>query len=103
MMEAGIIGGVPPNSVMDKVPLVYHERYDLNFGRHVFPTEKYRLIRNHLIAEGLATAEDFHQPKAANDGEIRLVHTEDWVRSYAAAQSPTRKSSSWKCRIPAKW
>ncbi|MCW5962437.1 MAG: histone deacetylase [Bryobacterales bacterium] len=65
---------------MDKVPLVYHERYDLNFGRHVFPTEKYRLIRDRLIAEGLATDEDFHQPKAAKDGEIRLVHTEDWVR-----------------------
>ncbi len=65
---------------MDNVPLVYHDRYDLNFGRHVFPTEKYRLIRERLLAEGLVTAGDFHEPKAAKDDDIRLVHTEDWVR-----------------------
>ena len=25
--------------------LVYHERYDLNLGEHVFPSQKYRLVR----------------------------------------------------------
>ena len=65
---------------MLKVPLIFHERYDLNFGRHVFPTQKYRLIRESLLAEGLAVPEDFHEPLAATDDEIRLVHDEDWVR-----------------------
>ncbi|MCU0229286.1 MAG: histone deacetylase [Bryobacterales bacterium] len=65
---------------MQTVPLVYHEKYDLNFGRHVFPTHKYRLIRDRLLAEGQAVEEDFHQPKPAKDEDLRLVHTEDWVR-----------------------
>ncbi len=69
-----------PYPAMHTVPLVYHERYDLNFGRHVFPTQKYRLIREQLLTDGLATAEDFHQPKPASDHDLRLVHTEDWVR-----------------------
>lgn len=67
-------------SPLQAVPLVYHERYDLNFGRHVFPTQKYRLIRERLLAEGLVGDGDFHEPKPAKDDEIRLVHTDEWVR-----------------------
>ena len=37
--------------------LVYHERYDLNLGAHVFPARKYRLIRERLLAAGTAAAE----------------------------------------------
>jgi acetoin utilization deacetylase AcuC-like enzyme len=59
--------------------LIYHPGYDLNLGEHVFPSRKYRLIRDQLLAEGFAEPGDFIQPEAASDEQIRLVHTERWV------------------------
>jgi len=59
---------------------VYHEGYDLNLGRHVFPALKYRLIRWRLIEEGFAHGDDFLEPAPASDAELLLVHSADWVR-----------------------
>jgi acetoin utilization deacetylase AcuC-like enzyme len=60
--------------------LVYHERYDLNLGAHVFPSQKFRLIAEALLAEGIATKPDFLRPEPASDEDILRVHTADWVR-----------------------
>jgi acetoin utilization deacetylase AcuC-like enzyme len=60
--------------------LVYHERYDLNLGAHVFPSQKFRLIAEALLAEGIATKADFLRPEPARDEDILRVHTADWVR-----------------------
>src|SRR5262249_34074001 len=60
--------------------LVYHERYDLNLGPHVFPSQKFRLIYELLLHESLATGHDFLRPNAASDEDILRVHTPDWVR-----------------------
>jgi len=60
--------------------LVYHERYDLNLGPHVFPSQKFRLIHEMLLREGIATREDFLRPNPASDEDILRVHTPDWVR-----------------------
>jgi acetoin utilization deacetylase AcuC-like enzyme len=60
--------------------LVYHERYDLNLGTHVFPSQKFRLIYEMLLREGLATEEDFLRPNLASDEDILRVHTHDWVQ-----------------------
>src|SRR5215813_1073354 len=60
--------------------LVYHERYDLNLGAHVFPSQKFRLIYEMLLHEGLAREADFLRPDPASDEDILRVHTPDWVR-----------------------
>jgi len=60
--------------------VVYHERYDLNLGPHVFPSQKFRLIYELLLREGVATKEDFLRPERASDEDILRVHTADWVR-----------------------
>jgi acetoin utilization deacetylase AcuC-like enzyme len=60
--------------------LVYHENYDLNLGPHVFPSQKFRLIYEMLLREGLAREEDFLRPNPASDEDILRVHTADWVR-----------------------
>ena len=60
--------------------LVYHDRYDLNLGPHVFPSQKFRLIYEMLLREGLAGEEDFLPPNPASDEDILRVHTADWVR-----------------------
>jgi acetoin utilization deacetylase AcuC-like enzyme len=59
--------------------LVYHPRYDLNLGAHVFPSQKFRLIAEYLLREKLAEPEDFLEPPPASDEDILRVHTEDWV------------------------
>src|SRR5207302_9102690 len=59
--------------------LVYHPRYDLNLGAHVFPSQKFRLLYELLLSEKLAVPEDFIQPDRASDQDLLRVHTADWV------------------------
>lgn len=59
--------------------LVYHDGYDLNLGSHVFPSRKYRMIRDRLLEDGFAEAGDFIQPEAASDEDLMLVHQRGWV------------------------
>jgi acetoin utilization deacetylase AcuC-like enzyme len=60
--------------------VVYHERYDLNLGPHVFPSQKFRLIYELLLRDGIATKDDFLRPEPASDEDVLRVHTPDWVR-----------------------
>lgn len=60
--------------------LVYHDKYDLNLGPHVFPSQKFRLIAEALLKEGIATKEDFLEPRLASDEDILRVHTAEWTR-----------------------
>jgi acetoin utilization deacetylase AcuC-like enzyme len=60
--------------------LVYNDDYYLPIGDHVFPAEKYRLIRDRLIASSIAEATDFLEPQPATDLDILLVHTPEYVQ-----------------------
>jgi hypothetical protein len=42
--------------------LIYSDGYYLPIGEHVFPAEKYRRIRDRLIASGVAEAAIFSSP-----------------------------------------
>ena len=59
--------------------LVYHDDYHLNLGHHVFPSEKFRLIHDRLLADRFAAPEDFVQPEPAPDEDLMLVHERGWV------------------------
>ena len=59
--------------------LIYSDAYYLPIGGHVFPAEKYRRIRDQLLATGVADATDFLEPKPASDQDILLVHTQEYV------------------------
>jgi acetoin utilization deacetylase AcuC-like enzyme len=54
------------------IPLIYHDAYDLNIGNHVFPSRKYRLIKERLDRP-------IFNPEAASDDDILLVHTRAWM------------------------
>ena len=60
--------------------LVYHERYDLNLGAHVFPSQKFRLIYETLLNEKLAEPSDFLRPEPATEADILRVHHADYIR-----------------------
>jgi acetoin utilization deacetylase AcuC-like enzyme len=55
--------------------LIYHDGYDLNLGSHVFPSQKYRLIRDRLAGDGFV----FLAPEPASDEDLLLVHGRGWV------------------------
>jgi acetoin utilization deacetylase AcuC-like enzyme len=59
--------------------LLYHSGYDLNLGELVFPSQKFHLIAETLMREGIATGEDFLRPLPAADEDILRVHTAEWV------------------------
>jgi len=60
--------------------LVYSDDYYLPIGAHVFPAEKYRLIHKRLLESRIAEAGDFVAPRAAQDEDILLVHTREYVQ-----------------------
>jgi acetoin utilization deacetylase AcuC-like enzyme len=60
-------------------PLVYSERYDLHLGKHVFPAQKYRWLRDRFLRTRFATEEDLVEPSPATDEDILRVHTAEWV------------------------
>ena len=60
--------------------LVYSGRYDLNLGAHVFPSQKYRLLHERLLNQGIAGPEDILEPTPATDEDILLVHEPGYVQ-----------------------
>jgi acetoin utilization deacetylase AcuC-like enzyme len=59
--------------------LIYSDAYYLPIGKHVFPAEKYRRVRDRLMATGVAEASDFLEPRPATDQDILLVHKPEYV------------------------
>jgi acetoin utilization deacetylase AcuC-like enzyme len=59
--------------------LVYHPRYDLNLGAHVFPSQKFRLLYELLLREKIAAQEDIVGPDRAADEDLLRVHTLEWI------------------------
>ena len=60
--------------------IVYSDQYDLNLGDHVFPSVKYKLTKERLLAEAVARPEDFVQPEPATDEDVALVHHREYIR-----------------------
>jgi len=59
--------------------VIYHPRYDLNLGPHVFPSQKFRLIYELLLRDNIAAPQDVAEPAAAADADLLRVHTPEWV------------------------
>src|SRR5260370_4381592 len=69
------------SSVAGMLPfkLVYHEGYDLRLGEHVFQSQKFRMVRDLLLAEHIAEPADILAPEPATDEDILRVHTRGCV------------------------
>ncbi len=66
--------------------LVYSNQYDLNLGNHVFPSIKYRLIKEKLLRDRIVDAQDIVEPRAASEDDIALVHSRDYIRKLQAGK-----------------
>jgi acetoin utilization deacetylase AcuC-like enzyme len=90
--------------------VVWSPAYEVDIGPHVFPTAKYRLVRERLLSEGVAAESDFVLSAAASDDDVLLVHTPEYVRKIRTDAlsleerlvlevpfSPSLRESSWLC------
>ncbi len=60
-------------------PIVFSPRYHIDIGPHVFPTVKYPLVRQALIARRLAAPSDFIEPEPVSWETLALVHTDEYL------------------------
>jgi acetoin utilization deacetylase AcuC-like enzyme len=49
---------------------------------HRFPVAKYAMLRDRVIAEGIVPADHVFDPDAATDDDLRLAHTQEYVRRF---------------------
>lgn len=59
--------------------LVFSPRYRVDIGPHVWPTTKYGLVRERLLAGRHLTPADFIEPETAGWDDLGLVHTADYL------------------------
>jgi len=63
-----------------KTRIFYSDKYDINIGAHVFPTAKYKLIKNRLLKDlGIVNKILFVESENAKEEDLLLVHTEDYL------------------------
>jgi acetoin utilization deacetylase AcuC-like enzyme len=65
---------------------IYSDQYDLNLGNHVFPSIKYRLIKEKLLDDGIIDPQDFVEPPPASEEDIALVHDREYIRKLQAGK-----------------
>ncbi len=86
------------------VKLVYHDGYDLQLGAHVFPSQKYRLVRDSL------SPAEFTRPAPATDDDMLLAHDAAWIEKLRRCEltsnellrleipwSPATRDAFWLC------
>ena len=61
------------------MPIVFSPRYVIDIGPHVFPTRKYQLILDQLIANRTIEPADVVEPEPASWDQLALVHTDDYL------------------------
>ena len=83
--------------------LVYSPDYQVDIGPHVFPTEKYRLVRVELLDRGIARADRLIEPEAASWADLALVHTETYLRNVRlgelSAEEIVQQEIPWSASI----
>jgi acetoin utilization deacetylase AcuC-like enzyme len=50
---------------------------------HRFPIGKYESLRQRVVRDGIVTAEQVHEPARVSVDDLRLVHTDDYVRRFS--------------------
>jgi acetoin utilization deacetylase AcuC-like enzyme len=74
-----------------KLPIIFHPAYEVDIGPHVFPTQKYGLIRASLLEEDTITTDDLLTPEPASDAQVGLVHTADFLQKIGTGSLSTQE------------
>ncbi|HSG08834.1 MAG TPA: histone deacetylase [Longimicrobiales bacterium] len=60
--------------------VVWSPAYEVDLGAHVFPTQKYRLVRELLLAGSTVGPQDFVEPEAVSAEQLARAHTPEYLR-----------------------
>ncbi len=71
--------------------LVYSERYFLPIGEHVFRADKFRLIVDRLLQQGLIDRSDLIEPSPASEQDVMLVHSPHYVNKLMEGSLSARE------------
>jgi acetoin utilization deacetylase AcuC-like enzyme len=71
--------------------LVYSEKYFLPIGEHVFCADKFRLVRERLLEQGVAEECDFVAPHPAREADVLLVHSPHYVNKLMEGSLTVRE------------
>jgi len=64
---------------------LYSDHYTIELpANHSFPIQKYRLIREQLVTEGVLGSEDLLEPTLVAPTDVRLVHTDEYWAQLAS-------------------
>ncbi|MEW6686412.1 MAG: histone deacetylase [Candidatus Edwardsbacteria bacterium] len=80
-----------------KPSFIYSPHYYADIGAHVFPVEKYRLIRQKLLDEKLLTESDFLEPALPTREDLLLVHTKEYLDDLESLRFTPR---TWRSELP---
>ena len=72
----------------------HHELYQADLGAHVFPMEKYGLVRRALLASGETTPEDWREAPEAAVADLALVHSAAYLDDFLHARWTPRTAAS---------
>ncbi len=74
------------------IPIIWSPRYEVNIGKHVFPVEKYRLVKERLEDGGWLEKARLESPEPATDDAILRVHTRAyWEKITTGAFTPSEE------------
>jgi acetoin utilization deacetylase AcuC-like enzyme len=80
------------------VRIVWSPAYELDLGPHVWPTAKYRLVRERLLAAGALDPAEVLAPGPAAWEDLALVHTSDYLQKVrTGALSAVER---WRLEVP---
>jgi len=73
------------------ISVVWSPDYEVDIGPHVFPTRKYRRVKERLLAEGVLTEASFLAPAPASEEDLARVHSDTYLEkirrgSFSAAE-----------------
>ena len=72
--------------------MLSHPGFTVDLGPHVFPAQKYRLVRERLLETGVADHADVVIPRSADDEDVLRVHTPGYVRQIKTGEfSPAER------------
>ena len=74
------------------VPIIWSPRYEVNIGKHAFPVEKYRLVKERLEDGGWLEKTRLESPEPATDEDILRVHSPAyWEKITTGAFTPSEE------------
>ncbi len=76
------------------IKFIWSPDYEIDIGDHVFPTAKYRLVRDLLLEDEVCAIEDFLVPVPATQEQLEAVHSVAYLDDLSNLRRSTRTASS---------